>query len=318
MLGAIVLSTNQGLGLLAKSFYDHGVIKKVLIKPHSSRTNHPEWFPNGKPLHKDNYDWFFEGLNGVIYFEEPFEWKLLIEARQRMVKNILMPMYECTRYPFPYEPDLLLCSSKLDFDFYEGKNRVLLNVPVTQFWKQRKTVKVFVHNAGNGGLGGRNGTKELLDAMNYVKSPIKLIVRSQEKSFECDDPRVEIRVGTFDYEELFSEGDVFVFPEKFNGLSLPLQEAFASGMLVMCGNRFPMNTWLPNEPLIPVKEYKKEHISVEFESAVFDPEDIAKTIDNWYGKDISEFSKLGKAWGTENSWENLKYKYLEVCARSKM
>ena len=40
---------------------------------------------------------------------------------------------------------------------------------------------------------------------------------------------------------------MFVFPEKFNGLSLPLQEARAAGMLVLATDRFPMNTWLPRE-----------------------------------------------------------------------
>lgn len=311
MIGAIVLATYQGLGILAKDFFDAGLVDKVLIKKHSSRENHPEWYGDkGKWLDQSNYEWFFEGLDTVLYFEDPFEWKMFLEARKRGVKNALMVDYECTRYPFPYFPDLVLCPSALDLkvykELYPESEIMQVQIPVDEKWRLRQKARVFVHNAGNGGLGGRNGTKELLEAMKYVKNPIKLIIRTQEKDFKSDDPRVEIRKGTFSRETLYDEGDVFIFPEKFNGLSLPIQEAFASGMPIMSTDRCPMNTWLPNEMLIPVKGYKKETIAVEFDCAIIDPLDIALTIDKWFDKDISEFSKMGKEWAKKNSWKILK------------
>jgi len=168
----------------------------------------------------------------------------------------------------------------------------------------RKRAEIYVHNAGNGGLGGRNGTKELLEALQYVKSPIKLILRSQVPLKVPNDPRIDYRQGTFD--NIWDEGDVFVFPEKFNGLSLPIQEAFASGMVVMSTDRYPFNTWLPKEPLIPVDNYKKEKIACEFDSAVLSPIKIAETIDSFYGRDIVELSKRGVDWGVDNSWTKLK------------
>jgi glycosyltransferase involved in cell wall biosynthesis len=313
MVGAIVLATHQGLGYLAKDFFDNGVVDKVLIKHHGSRENHPEWYGNkGKWLQPENYEWFFNGLDSVIYFEDPFEWKLLIEARKRGIKNVLCPMHECTRFPFPYEPDLLLCPSLIEMDLYKGKNTVFAQIPVKEEWKLREKARVFVHNAGNGGLGGRNGTKELIEAMKYVKSPIKLIIRSQSVDLKCDDQRVEIRKGQFEHKDLYNEGDIFIFPEKFNGLSLPIQEAYASGMPIMSTNRYPFNTWLPNELLIPVKGYKKETIAVEFDSAIIDPKDIAETIDRWYNKDITKYSLMGKEWGEKNSWTNLKKEYGKI------
>ena len=313
MTGAIVLTTNQGLGYLAKDFYNNGVIDKVLIRQHSSRENHPEWYgDNGKPLDVRNYDWFFEGLDSILMFEEVWDWKIVLEARNRRVKSFLMVMYECTRNPLPYSPDAILCPSLLDLDYYKDRNGISVTVPVNEPWTLRKKAKVFVHNAGNGGLGGRNGTKELIEAMKYVKSPIKLIIRTQEHDFKCDDPRVEIRYGTVSRETLYSEGDVFIFPEKFNGLSLPIQEAYASGMPIMCGDRHPMNIWLPTDIMIPVKGYKKERISVEFDSAIIDPIDIAETIDRWYGKDISKYSLMGKEWGKNNNWKKLKKQYAKL------
>lgn len=307
MIGAVVLATEQGLGYLAKAFYDNGVIDKVYIKEHSTRKNHYEWFPNRVNKPEDLLD-----CESIIFFETAFEWKLIPLARDKGIKTILMVMYECTPNPLPYSPDIILCPSKLDLDYYKEGREVV--VPVDVKWKKREFARVFVHNAGNGGLGGRNGTREVLEAMKYVQSPIKLIVRSQVPIKEYDDPRIEYRIGTFD--DIWSEGDVFLFPEKFNGLSLPLQEAFASGMLVMAGDRYPINTWLPKEPLIEVSHYTKEKIAVEFDYAHYDPKKIAEKIDEWYNKSISEFSLLGKQFNKKTQWKNLKNQYKNLCTSS--
>lgn len=307
MTGAVVLATNQGLGYLAKDFYDNGVIDKVYVYPHSSRTNHYEWYDNTVDRIEDLLD-----CDTILMFETPFDWTIIPKARQKGIKTILMPMYECTPLPPPYFPDLYITPSDLDQQYYPQGHRINVPVPNWVKWRLREKARVFVHNAGNGGLGGRNGTKELIEAMKYVKSPIKLIIRSQSQNFTSDDPRIEIVKDNLPVEKLYEEGDIFIFPEKFNGLSLPIQEAFASGMPIMCGDRFPMNEWLPKELLIPVSDYKTEMIMTKFESAIITPQDIAKSIDKWYDKDISKYSLLGKQFKEQNSWQKLKDQYKEL------
>lgn len=308
-VGAVVVATDQGLGYLAKDFYDNGIIDKVYIHQHTSRENHNDWYPESARVQSVQD---LLKCDTLLFFETPFSWKLIPMARESHVRTVLMPMYECTNYPLPYEPDKIICPSMLDMEYYEGKGE-FIPVPVDVKWRQRTKAQVFVHNAGNGGLGGRNGTRELLNAMQFVKKPIKLIVRSQVPlQYRVEDSRIEYRIETVAKSELWDEGDVFVFPEKFNGLSLPLQEAFASGMLVIAGNRFPINTWLPKEPLIPVDSYKKEMIAVEFQSAVYTPKAIAAVLDKWYDKDITKFSLLGKEYAEKNSWKKLKEKYETV------
>lgn len=308
MTGSIVLATDQGLGYLAKDFFDHGIIDRVLIHPHSSRQNHFDWYPENAQA-RDEQD-LLNSCDTLLFFEEVFNWRIIKQARDRGIRTVLMPMYECTRYPLPLFPDAIITPSELDQQYYPNGTR--LNVPVSVPWRQRTRARVFVHNAGNGGLGGRNGTKELLDALPLIKSPIRLIVRSQVYFNHRADPRLDFRLGTVPAAELWAQGDVFVFPEKFNGLSLPLQEAHAAGMLVMAGDRFPINSWLPKEPLIPVAKYTREKISVEFDCAQYTPKAIAAAIDRWYDKDISDYSRMGRAWALENSWETLKEKYLTV------
>lgn len=304
MKGAVVFAVESGLGRQAKQFYDHGMFDIVLIQKHSTYVEHPEWYKN---IAK-SYDELLEKCSEIWFFETPFNWSYITRARERGVKTVFLAMYECTQHPLPYFPDVVLGGSVLETEFFGAKH---INVPVPDEvkWKKRTKAKVFVHNAGHGGLHGRNGTEQLIEAMKYVKSPIKLIIRSQFNNVKTDDPRVDVRIGDFPYETLFAEGDVFVYPDKFGGSCLPLQEAFASGMAVMASNRHPSNLWLPNEILIPIQGYETKRIYTEFQSAIVDPKDIAETIDKWYGKDISNFSLQGKAWGQANSWAKLKKEY---------
>jgi hypothetical protein len=111
---------------------------------------------------------------------------------------------------------------------------------------------------------------------------------------------------------------VFVAPQKFNGMSMPLLEATASGMLMMTTNRFPTNQWLPNDPLIPIAGKQMVNLSTRFrriEECILSPVDIAKTMDEWYGRDISAFSDWGQKWATTNDWSALGPKWKEILSR---
>ena len=323
-VGSIVLATHQGLGVLAKDFHDNGIVDEVLIK-HSTRfKNNLEWYPAGKTICENAGDFqtnilkkdqatvvnFLSKIDVLLLFEIPFVSEIIPLARTMGVKIAMMPMYECT--PYPQDTDIFLCPSELDLDVYRSlypdKKCILAQVPVPRSieWKQRTKANVFVHNAGNGGTYERNGTKELIQAMRYVKSSVELVIRTQKHDFISDDNRIVIHKGTIPYEELWKAGDVFIFPEKFNGLSLPIQEAYASGMMIMTSDRHPNNKYLPTEPLIPTAgSTKTKIVNVDFDIYSLNPEDIAAKIDEWHGKDITEYSKKGKEWGENNSWDVL-------------
>jgi glycosyltransferase involved in cell wall biosynthesis len=344
-VGTLAFSTVQGIGLLARDFHRHGVITEVVTVAHGRREEHPEWFPGA--FHVTNFrdpkqrravlEWA-ASLDVFLAVETPHFWEIIPHCRAAGVKTAILCMYECSHERPPYFADAYLCPSLLDVQYFSGagvaapferlpgiSNTVAMfaPIPVDVPWRQRTRAEVFVHNAGHGGLKGRNGTAELLEALPLVKSPVKLILRSQDRMpVQAHEGRVRMgnvevfaSSGTLEEKWLYDAGDVFLFPEKFNGLSLPLQEARAAGMLVMCGDRFPMSEWLPREPLIPVAGYRKNRIGPpyhEFSEAVFDPKDIAATIDRWYGRDITEYSASGKAWAESMSWAKLRPRYLEV------
>lgn len=316
-IGSIIRADNSGLGTLAREFWDNGLIQKALIYPNGVYKMFPERFPGARISHlsKEDIDWLLTDIDTLLFFETPFEWDILEKASKKGIKTVIMPMYECLPNPPPAEPDLWLCPSTLDYEIVSGAKEYL-PIPINTSrikWHRRAKAMVFVHNAGHGGIGFRNGTVELLEAMKMVHSPIKLILRSQSFNFKTDDPRVEVRFQNVkDYWDIWGEGDVFIFPEKFNGLSLPIQEAVASGMMVMSTKRKPFSEWLPIEPLLPVSQYHPHKISRTISAAYTEPIHIAQKIDEWYGKDISHFSDWGREWAEENSWRKLKPKYVEL------
>lgn len=359
-IGSLVYATDQGLGYLAKSFYDHGVLTDVLVIEHLHHPNHyDQWYPNSihLPIRKiPNHPLvtqFVSSMDVMIFFETPFWWPWIDHCKQIGVKTILMPMHECMPAKLPVQPHCVLCPSTLDLEWAMTVNterpanqRVqYLPIPVEVPWRQRTKAEVFVHNAGHGGLKGRNGTEEVIRAIEHVRSPAKIVLNFQTLRMEEElkgilnsfvkneyptKCTVEWNRGTQLYNQLWNKGDVFLFPEKFNGLSLPLQEARAAGMLVMCGDRFPMNQWLPrsvrcdvNIPpdaedislLTPIWEYRKSKVGppyTEFDEAIIDPVDIAAKIDEWYGRDITDYSLSGREWAQTMSWEVLKPQYMKL------
>jgi hypothetical protein len=89
-------------------------------------------------------------------------------------------------------------------------------------------------------------------------------------------------------------------------------------MYVMTSDRYPMNTWLPKEALIPVGSYHRACISgayMEYDEARVSPQQIAAKIDEVYGRDISMYSRAGKIWADRMSWSTLKAEWLEALSK---
>lgn len=339
-IGTIAYTTNSGLGILVKSFFDHGIITRILSIRHPRYDNTRIRYPEGSVFSAystKEVDRFLDGLDILLVLENTFgHWSTVKWALAKGTKFVLIPMYEYTPFPLPDQipdPGLILCPSLLDLDcyrkLYPDVPSVFVPVPVDtgKFpWRMREEATTFVHNAGHGGKDFRNGTDLVLEAIRLVKSPASFVIRGQPDSGKVSsllskarkdfrkDPRVSFQLQELpDPADLYHQGEVFLFPERFNGLSLPLQEAYASGMVAMCGARYPMHTWLPREPMIPIASYSTKKVQdIEFQCANYTPEDIARTVDTWYGKDVRNYSVAGRNWGRNNSWDMLRSHYVQL------
>lgn len=327
IISTIAYDCSSGISHLAKMFYDHGIINKVLRVPHPHyRSNN--WYP---PSALTNPRGLMKESNVLLLFETAVgnTWKYVLMAKANRVKVVLVPMYEYTPYPTPVVPDLVLAPSLLDKDYYTSPSWAtsnntkyrceLITIPTDSKvtpWVKRTEARVFVHNAGHGQHDYAKGTPAVLEAIRGVKSPAKFIIRGQPgenrivrlfDQYRGYDPRVEFVLADVPYRELFATGDVFLNAEEFNGLSLPLQEAFASGMGVITTDRYPANTWLPYEGLIQPATIRPYRIpggsGLCIDRCHIPSASITEKIEGWYGKDLSELSERGREYAEANSWE---------------
>lgn len=352
-IASIGYATEQGLGHLMRDFFTAGVVTDPIIYRHGhpSRPTHADWYPPWTPVVDPRRTGLVANqqvrdiLNRVdllLAWETFFDWSLVAYCRKIGVRTVLVPMYEWTPTEWPEKPDMLICPSLLDLDIFRDQftpgRCVHLPIPVrTDRWQLRTTARNYLHNAGNVGHREHKGTRQLLESVKYLTQPIDLVVRAQDetalRSIVSDvfgpeiasanpavlpaggGARVRVEYGAVPYANLWNGRDVYVAPEKFNGLSLPLQEARAAGLLVMTTNRYPANTWLPEEALIPVAHIERARIGggyYEFDESVVDPRVIATVMDTWFNWDIVKYSLSGREWAEANSWGVLKASWLEA------
>lgn len=328
-LGLVTRCDDSGLGSLSQDFFKYLEPDKVMTV-YGRYNNHPERFPNaiicnqGMPTLQQIRD-FIKDIDVLITFETPYNWNLISEAKKAGVKTVIIPNYEWTSANPPVEPDLWLCPSKLDLEIFkeEGRNAEYLPIPIDRTkiqFKLRTRANTFVFNNGHGGSIGRNSAREMMEAIARVTSnmvnPPKFIFRSQVQiDATIRLPNVSLLLGEATKDKLFDEGDVFVFPHKFDGLSLPIQEAMAAGMPVITTDFFPFNEILPKELLFPYDEKckgKLDEDTREIDIHLIYPRDLADKIKEFAGQDITELSKKMNDLAETYSWFNLKDKYIEL------
>lgn len=331
-LGLVARCDDSGLGTLSQDFFNYLNPDKVLTV-YGRYNNHPERFPNaiicnqGMPT-LEHIEQFLSDIDIFITFETPYNWNLIKKAKEKGVKSIIIPNYEWTTQNPPVEPDLWLCPSKLDYKIFqaEGRNCQYIPIPVDRTkipFRLRTKALNFVFNNGHGGSIGRNSAREMIEAIWRIppQNPTgdgdaKFIVRSQvQLDAMLRMPHIDFRFGETPKEELFKEGDVFIFPHKFDGLSLPIQEAMAAGMPVITTDFFPFNEMLPKELLIPyddVAKAKLDEDTREIDIHLLYPKDIAETIKKFIGKDITELSKKMNELAETFSWATLQDEYIQL------
>jgi len=324
-LGLIARCDDGGLGSLSQDFYKYLNPTKVLII-YGGYENHPERFPNGIICNAgmpnlEQIDEFLKDIDIFITFETPYNWSLISEAKKRGIKSIIIPNYEWTTNDPPVEPDLWLCPSLLDYDIFkaEGRNAEYLPIPIDRTripFRLRTKAETFVFNNGHGGSIGRNSAREMIEAIARIKSDVKFIVRSQVPLDNMlNDGKTKFVLGNAKKEDLFEEGDVMVFPHKFDGLSLPMQEAMAAGMPIIATDFYPHNEYLPKELLFPPDDIGKAKLCEdcrEIDLHFVYPKLIAQKIDELAGKDITEISLQMNRQAEKWSWDNQKGNYINL------
>lgn len=342
-VSAIVRSDACGLGTLSRMFSDYlGFHRTLSIARHKGGA-WPEWYGQNNReandgLTPEDIAWACEGADVLLSFETWYGERTPAIAKALGVKTALMPMYECCplRGSGLEDTDLAICPSNLDLfeaNCTPGLSQAVKDVLPVPFdtaripFRQRERALTFLHNAGHGGIGGRNSTLEVLEAWRYVKSPAKLIVRVQPgMSMQVEAPKDSrisfVECNPENYWELFDEGDVLLHPTKWDALSLPIQEALTAGMPVMTTRYWPFCNehigldcrmgWLPHSiqaMAIPVDRCQRMSVCRPINVYYTSPLAIAAQVELIYGRQIDEESRYARQTAECWSWEELRKSY---------
>ena len=332
-IGIIARCDNTGLGVMTVDFFQNIVVQKVLVVP-GIQESHVDRFanrlgvtvisPTGMPTLED-IDRFLEKVDVVVAFETPYDWNIFMRARQLGIKTVLIPMYEWTppNDKIPCCPDLFLCPSRLDYEELPEPKQYIptpVNRNIIPF-RMRTQAEKFVFINRMGGFKLRNSLHVLLEAIPLVKSRVEFLIRSQIPIPPISDTRVSVQMEEVNYENLWKEGDIYLHLHRWDGLSLPINEAMAAGMPIIAPNFYPHNEFLPKKLLFPIESTVRECLLEglrEIDVHVISASTVAQKIDEvalMQEHEIASLSQAVNQLADERSWSRLRPKFIETLNR---
>lgn len=328
-------SNDRGLGTLTWEAARHLEPAKVLVvvrdpPDHHDASRFPgaRWCREESPgrLRDRDMRWLLEGIDVLYTAETPYDYRLLERARAAGVGTALHGMWEFfawRRQPDLPRPDLFLAPSPWHLDEWPEPT-VLLPVPIAT---DRFSIRdgdwpaepVVVHAAGAAARADRNGTASLMRALPMVRTPMTVIVRTQERlrvAMPRRTPvtvRVEPAVGS--YWQVHEGADAAVLPRRYGGLSLPLQEATGAGLPVLALERehdagYAHAAWVPT---LRARQMRTG-AGLPIERYEVTPRQLARSIDERLGdpKAAEQMREMSRAAARALAWETLRPRYEAV------
>lgn len=340
-LGLIARADRSGLGVQSLEFFRAMQPERVLVidvsqfadnAEHCNKFTDLSLYP-GATVHKG---WsppqsllvpWLRGLDAVFSCETFYCDELPDLAHGLGVKTVLQPNYEFLR---PWcAPDLWAIPSMWHWDeIPEPKQYLPVPIALDRFGERRGYVnsgpRHFLHVCGRPAIHDRNGTGDLLGALQHVRSDVVLTIRCQNASYiqrllsrREIPPNIELRVDATNVENywsLYDRGDVMILPRRYGGLCLPANEALGAGMPVIMTDVSPNNQWLPAEWLVPATKTAEFMAFNRVDVYVANHVELAAKIDRFASDDVffgaakADAERLAK----ELSWDNLRGEYEKV------
>ena len=336
-IGLIARADRSGLAVQTWEFWRHmSPVKTIVINPtwvgQDHRIDHSMYpgsvIMDSKPYPEESFiesniiEDFLDGLDIVFTCETPYNFWLFKRASELGVKTVLQYNYEFlytlsnSRLP---KPDLLAAPSLWNYEKVVG-NKVFLPVPVNRSvlpFVQRKELGTILHCAGIPAAFDRNGTLTLIEAVRMLprRIDIKVKIRSQYFFESFDDPRIEVIIDKPDrYYDLYQDEDVFVFPRKYGGLSLPLNEAASCGMAILSTNVSPQSSFLHERCLVDAFKTNSFMANAMVDVYECKASDLADKIVELYECPdlVAESSSLSNDYAASIDWSAMKDNYLSI------
>lgn len=317
MTGELVFSNNSGIGIQSRRLC-------YLIKPNrilaidssgfsKNKKQHWDWYANfqgiitkhGFPTNRE-IDAFLKGLTRVFCIENPLNFYLLDACKTSGIKLYIQSNFEFSDH---LNRNLTLPTKFLMPSYWMidemkrrfGDDKVMYLPPpinpseftnAREINLKRKDKKRFLHIVGTLAVHDRNGTLDLIKAVEQTKEDFDLIIRAQRelpREYMSDNKKIRyIFEDSESVEDMYKDFDAMIFPRRYGGLSLSCNEALMSALPVIMPDISPNNQLLPKKWLIPA------HKSHDFQARVVIPvytsdiQKLAQKIDEFAISDLTE------------------------------
>lgn len=332
-IGLLARSDHRGLGIQSVEFFRNMDPHRTVIVDMghlSPYENHPEDFPGARMVtYRSSLEPLPDPVKAmvrdvdVVWAAETLYWDELVPyAKKHRTKTVVTANFEFHRWlatPDLPKPDLFLAPSTWHLEEWPaGTKHLPFPVARDRFpFRLRTEARTFLHIAGHRAMQDRAGTRLVLMASRYVRSDVRIVIRSQTSMPAYRNlRRLDVRQGDIeDYRDLYSEGDVLLHPRRYGGLSLPLNEAQSLGMPVIALDRHPERGILPPESFIRARRARDmKVVSGQCGWYDADPRHLAAKIDELARDDalVTRMSKEADEYADSISWDRLAIVYREA------
>jgi glycosyltransferase involved in cell wall biosynthesis len=270
--------------------------------------------------------WLKTNKIDVILFNEQRYWEPVVQAKKEgYVIGSYIDYYTEETVPLFEIYDFLICNTKRHYSVFDwhpnciyipwGTNTDVFK-PESKLAKRPITFIISLGWAGNY-TGDRKGVFFAVQAFKQVQGECVLKIFSQIPLKECSlewrnliesDSRILFIVGTFDPFP-FSEGDVYVYPSRLDGIGLSLPEAISSGLACITTDNAPMNEFVIdnyNGRLVKVARFISRTDGYYWPQSIVSLDSLVSTM-QWYviNEDkVLEHGEKGRLFALkELSWE---------------
>lgn len=282
-IGLICFGNNSGIGYQTKRLAEMIKPDRILYIDSTSfsknKKQNTQWYSSFHGYKVDgfptNYEikTFLKGLTHVLCVENPLNYNLTSYAEKLGVKVYIQTNWEFNDFldkkqlTLPYKFLMPSFWKIKEMEDIFGRDKVsYLPPPIdpnefkeareTNF--ERKGRKRFLHVAGTVAAHDRNGTLDVIEAINHTREDFELVITSQHelpKEYMSSSSKIKYRIGGVGKpSDLYKDFDALILPRRYGGLCLPACEALMSALPVIMLDISPSKELLPKEWLINARK----------------------------------------------------------------
>lgn len=325
-IGTISYKTNTGLGYQCRDYVKFLNAKPMVIDlSMHNRVVLNDWYPGIKVIkdypRDEDIKEFIKDLDVLIFGETPLNYNFYKIAKTCGIKTatvINWEFFDHIIHPDYPLPDLFIMPSiwgykeVKEFSDQKGIKCIQLHHPVdrNEITYKLRTTKKFLHIAGKPATYDRNGTWEFLTHVLNGRVTTQSVDLANQIRSRYRHTQVYTNIQDNNY--LYQLGDILIYPRRYGGNSLVLNEALSSGMPVCMPDISPNNNILPTEWLVPAKivESFTPRTKIDVYSVI---SELFKEKLDWFRNcDIEKESRKANEIADTISWDKLKSKYIEA------